>query len=456
MAEHQGPNRRAACSVVVGGQNVTDRLKPYLISVKVINQTEGGVSECHLELDDRNAELAIPPDGENIAVALGWSGEGPRIPGERAPSSPQERAMELDWGGPGMRVVFHGVVSKAESGFSRRGGGRRLWIDGTSADLKNKGKEIQQGSHGEGQRDDSQATQTSAGGGGGGAGGGGAGGGGGGAGGGAGGQIPLMTVMQDMAGRAGLTAKLSPAMMKITRDFWHFNESAHHFGQRMARELGGRFSVNGGVMSLVGSNEGVNADGVALGSIDAVWGVNLIGWRIHPFSARAQYGQAQAKFFDLHKANWQVIGQAIGGSTPFGASSAIANILNPVANQTNGQQGNQGTTADSEGNRGNGWVIINGDPRAQAGTRITIKGARPGVDGSYMMTEVEHNYQRGVGFTTRANLSHPILNAAHFPGWIQRGTPEKPKKDPVEGLFPPEPSSVEQPPVKEPPEEGAA
>ena len=49
------------------GQDVTARLRPYLISVRAI-QKSSGFWEAHLELDDRNAELAIPPDCSPITI----------------------------------------------------------------------------------------------------------------------------------------------------------------------------------------------------------------------------------------------------------------------------------------------------------------------------------------------------------------------------------------------------
>ena len=81
MPEHQGPRRRAMCKVEVHGmQDVTSVMHPYLISIQVIDTLENGHDECHIELDDRNAELELPPDNVKLAVSLGWAGEGPRLP----------------------------------------------------------------------------------------------------------------------------------------------------------------------------------------------------------------------------------------------------------------------------------------------------------------------------------------------------------------------------------------
>jgi phage protein D len=413
MAEHQGPMRHAACRIIVDGEDVTARVDPYLISVKVIDTLEGDFDTCALELDDRNAQLQIPQDGSRIIICLGWDSTGPR-PYSNKPfvNQPQSEVeglaeeagkTELPFGGPGLQIVFSGIVAQVESGFTRKGGGRRLWIEGTSNNNKGKGKEVQNKTLGKGKEDDGSGgdggTGDSATAGGSGGGGG-------------GGEIPLQQVMSEVFQKAGLNVKLSPQMMNIKRDFWHVNESAHNFGQRMADEMGGYFKVANGTAILFGKNEDMG-----MGFVDVVWGVNLIGWRIKPFSSRAQWAKSESKFFDLFKGAWEGVEKSIGGSAPFGGASAAMNFIQPVANKANGEQNNGGGSADSEARRGNGWVLLNGDPRVKAGARLNISGARPGVDGTYLVTEAEHNYQRGVGFTTRCNVGQPELKPAGYKSW---------------------------------------
>lgn len=414
MVEHQGPRRYAVCKILVHGmQDVTDRLNPYLISVQVIDSVEGGHSEAHIELDDRNCELMIPPDNVPLTVMMGWSGEGPRpidfgrkspaggqgpmgtmgvIESDRTPLgrafAEQQAAaqgtvinQEAAFGGPGLEVVFAGWVSEVESGFGRRGGGRRLWITGTGGNTKSLVKEAQSKTVGEGKEDDSAKSGE--------------------------GKHKLQELMGPVMEKAGLTLKMSPAMKKVARDHWAtLNESPQMLGQRMADELGGVFSINNGIATLVGRGEGVNADGVAMLGIEAVWGVNLIGWRIKPFTGRTQWGASQSRFFDLHAGEWDKIKAKIGGSNPFGGAQAIAHTLGAVTGQNEGKQSNEGSGQASTAKRGTGWVLLNGEPRAHAHCNVTIIDARPGVDGTYYVSEAEHNYTRGVGYTTRCNVQY--------------------------------------------------
>ena len=380
-------------------QDVTERLNPYLISVQVVDSIEGGHSEAHIELDDRYCELIIPPDDVPLTVMMGWSGEGPRVidfgRGANAMEmTAEEKQQEMKWDGPGLEVVFAGWVSEVESGFGRKGGGRRMWISGTGGNTKGEAKTLQNVTVGEGKQDDSVTTEDGT-----------AVGPKGGGGGGGGGKHPLNEIATKVFSNAGLQFKMSPGMQSIKRDFWQAaNESAQNFGERIARETGGVFSINNGIATLVGKGEGVNADGVKMFGIEAVWGVNLIGWRIKPFSGRAQYGKAQSKFFDIMKANWDHVAGEVPGGNPFGGASAVAHNIGAVIGKIEGGQTNEGASKDSQAKRGTGWVLLNGEPRAHANCRISINGARPGVDGSYTVSEAEHNYTRGVGYTTRCNV----------------------------------------------------
>jgi hypothetical protein len=263
---------------------------------------------------------------------------------------------------------------------------------------------------GEGKADDSASSGGGAGGGAGGAGGG--------AGGGGSGGVPFSQVIQEAFKDTGITVKIPAEMGNIKRDFWSMKQSPADFAQAMAKELGGSFKISNGVAVFIKKGSGLNADGMPLVDVEAVWGVNLIGWRIKPYAGRAQWGGAISNHFDIFGGVWEKAEKMIGGSTPFG--SATAQLFNPMpmANQAVGEQMNTGSDRDSQSRRGTGWILLNGEPTARAGAHIFILNARPGVDGKYMMKEVEHNYTRGVGFTTRANVEYPEPFRGGF-GWTR-------------------------------------
>ena len=444
-AEHQGPRRHAAVEIRVDGRVITSKLFPYLISVQVIDSLEGGHSECHIELDDRNAELQIPPDDVQLIVAMGWAGEGPRLAdtgrssdaGGQGEQKDDSTVKELPWGGPGIKQIFNGFVSSCESGFGRRGGGRRLWIEATSGNVKGLAKETVTDTLGEGKPDPYVGAGT----------------------GGTpdtntgtvgdkpGEQVPLEEFMKKIFKGTDIEVKLSPEMKKITRDVWSIqNQSPQAWAQSLAQELGGVFKLENGIASLVGRYEGVNVDGDEMPTIEATWGINLIGWRIKPYVGRSQWGAAAARTFNHRTGEWERVLSGIAASGPFGGTDAIANMIHAVADEGQAKQQNTGTETYSKSRRGTGWVLINGEPEAHSGGFVKVLDARPGVDGKYLITESEHNYQRGVGYTTRLNVQYPEPLTDGY-GWFQDPGKYDPKK-PKEPVQAPKGEPLEPPPAE--------
>lgn len=408
-AHSQAYHRRAYCQIIVDGQDVTDKFDPYLISVQVIDNIDED-DQCNLELDDRNAELSIPEDGAQVQARLGWAGEGPTIPLfrhyqvdengyltaetlDQLPNPADIPAGAMPFEASGMLTVFNGYVHNVESGFARKGGGRRLWIEARGSKPKADDKSLDMKTWGFGAvSNESQ---------------------------GAGAGIPLSQVLGDAASKAGMGLKIAPEIGNISRDFWSQNGSVRQFAEQIAREVGGQVKISGNNLIVTGANDFVNVDGQQVPLIIVEWDTNLIAWRIKPYVARPQFGQARSKFFDLHKGAWESVTKGIGGSTPFGMSSATLHSFGAAPNKQIGEQLNGGSGSDSEINRGTGWVLFNGEPSALAGHQLQIIGARPGVDGNYKIKQAEHNYIRTGGYTTRCDLMKPSFTAG-YENWIKQ------------------------------------
>lgn len=408
IAPLQHLRRKALCQVLVdyqggGYQDVTDIMKPYLISVQVTD-TAHGIDKCMLELDDRNAELAVPPDEALIKIFLGWSNTGPRIP--PIPLEPDKIpgvADELPFGGGGLILTFTGIVMSIESGFARRGGGRRMWIEAHGGDTKNDGKSpgmaFFTGMTGLISTEFTEGVQS------------------------IGGSsnefgIAFGDVFKTVAASAGFAASIGSNIGSMMRPNWFrgSSESFFNWATRMAAEMGGQVKFHSGNQVAVGGAlDRLNVDGSPMVTIDAVWGINLMRWRIKPFQSRPQYGSATSRWFNIGQGAWQSGTEAIGGQAPFGNSKAIYQTPNPAPNAQVGELWNTGTHTASRMERGTGWVIINGEPEAKASNYLRIEGARPGVDGLYQIREAEHNWTRSGGYTTRCDLGNPSFTQADSP-----------------------------------------
>jgi phage protein D len=380
----QATRRKAICQILIDGVDVTSRLDPHLISVTVTDKEGEGTDHCAIELDDRDSRLAIPADDVMVQIWLGWHTEG-------------------------LYEVFTGKVQSVESGFGRKHGGCRLWVDAYGTAMSGKGKSPMQMSWGEG-APPGQAMSK---------------------------MIDLKTVLEQAAKHAGYAMHIAPELANIERDYWAMGtESFHHFGARLARELGGVFKISGGNASMTSGLSFTNAAGATLEAVVAEWGKNLIAWRIKPYAARPQEKAAMAQYYDLQKAIFGKITKAIGGGAPFGNAEAITQLPALAPNSQVGDQTNEGQSTDSQRRRGTGWVQLNGEPQARAGKPLTIIGARPGVDGTYRIEEAEHVYSRSFGYLTRCTLNYPNFNPGYTPDWRHPGQPAPAETAPAEPAAP--------------------
>lgn len=395
MAINQSLYRRAYCKIFIddgdGMRDVTDAFRPHLISVQVISKL-AGPDVCNLELDDRDALLGIPQDETPCNVYLGWADTGPVVlptpptpPGSEFGFDPIKNQLPFQSGG--IYPVFEGQVFSVESGFARRGGGRRLWIEAHSSGMKGDGKSVQKLAMGDGVT-----------------------------------PVPFSDVMKKFGELTGHTVAMSGSIGDIKRPFWFASESFYNWGQRMGNELGAHFKVvSGNHAVMVEAGTGLNVNGDPMPNVSAEWGINLLSWRIKPYVARPQYASAKTTFFDALNGKWLSALKKIGGSVPFGNAAAIAQLPNPAGNSQAADQSNAGTAIGSIRERGTGWVMLNGEPACKAGGRITIIGARPGVDGLYFVKEAEHNWSRKGGFTTRCDVEQPDFRSG-YGGWKIRNS----------------------------------
>lgn len=355
----QAPRRlRAHADVYFNGKNITDQLDPYLISIRISDRQEGA-STCSLQVDDRYAKFPNPPDGSQVYVNLGW-------PGEQS------------------YRAFRGVLTDVRSMGSRRGG-RQMHMEFMGSDMSAGLKESVTGTWGGGK--DAPTPK----------------------------DIDFKTVAEEVAKKAGITLKIDPSISGNKRKFWEIaNEPPMQWLQRMAREQGGALKIEGSEASIVSlaQDNYTNVTGEGLPAIDALVGRNVLAWDIRPTVARAQWAATARGFFDRDKAKWLSVVEKVAGGFGFGKATARHMAQFPVNDAEMAKTAALSDTGISVRERGTGWVLIDGDPRAQANAPVDVQGARPGVDGRYRATEVELTYYRGGGFLTRCDVNNPVILSA--------------------------------------------
>lgn len=336
---------RAYCKVIVNGINVP--LDTYLMSVLV---KDGPVWEATIELDDRDGRLDIPPFNSSLVIYLGWTSES-------------------------SYRVFNGNISDIEHGFGRKLGGRRMTIHGLGYQQGSAVKTPFQDHAGEGAPPGKMQ----------------------------GDPIMFTEAAQQFAGNAGLTVSVGPSFASTMSDYWSMNnESAMQWFARQADD-------HGAMSRIEGNNIVFNAmQDFNKPNIRAVWGDNLISWRIRPFAARSIWSGAEQQFYDHMLGQWTKTNSQFSLASPFGGwASAIFKTPNPAPNAQVAQQTIAGAQEKTNMYSGEGRIMINGEPQCSWGGTITIVGARPGVDGTYYIMCADHSWSRQGYVTTCEVVPNP-------------------------------------------------
>jgi uncharacterized protein len=99
--------------VMVNGQDMTSRMRPYLIEISVIDKAGTSSDSCSLTFDDTDGKISLPPVGSDVTVSINGI------------------------------LKFKGVSESPKSKGSRSGG-RTITMSAKGFDTRGKGKQVQQ------------------------------------------------------------------------------------------------------------------------------------------------------------------------------------------------------------------------------------------------------------------------------------------------------------------------
>lgn len=277
-----------------------------------------------------------------------------RMPAKRAPIS-----VSLEGA-----TVFRGFVEKVQSTGSR-GSGRLLKVKAKGFDTGGKAKEA-------------QAFHVD--------------------------DTDLSGYLNRLAEGAGISIKVDPELGAIAQDYWAADgESLLAVGERLARKFGGTFKIRGDQAVFAKRGSGLSPSGQALPAIEAAFGNNLISWDITPKDPRRVFSEGQARWFDRASADFKTL--------DLGFANAAVDVLHRVRSmaadggEAEAVLGARKGDSDREG--GSGSVTLDLAVGAVVEGQCRITGARPGVDGSYLIETVKHSASRSGGATTSLDLKQP-------------------------------------------------
>lgn len=325
--------------VSIDGMDVSTNFMSHLISVQ-INQTDGGKSDsCDIVLDDSYGQLMLPREDADIIIMLSWSIGGGA-------------------------VMFEGKTDTPES-VGSRGGGMTMNITGRAADMKGDPKQKKQA-----HKD----------------------------------KKKFKEVAQDWGKKAGLQVKVADKLADKEREYWSMqNENFMQWGSRVAKEMGATFKIMGKKAVFIPRNSGSSASGTQLPQIMAVYGSNLIQWRITPADNRPRFNRSIVRWYDKKEAKWKKETVQVQDETA--RVPLIETRKSP--NKDHAKDRAQSNADEAERGKGGGTITLDGEPNAQPQAICMVSGIRPGIDGMYRITQVRHNFSRDDGWTTMVDLEQP-------------------------------------------------
>jgi phage protein D len=330
---------KALFDITVGDLNITERIRPVLLSLRIEDKAGHASDRTRLELSDTDGQLLLPSVGAVMKIGLGWEHTG-------------------------LEQVFEGAVDEVRSR-GNRGSGRTLVVSARGTDMLGTPKTPQA------RHFDSQS---------------------------------LHTILAEAGGPAGIREiVLSEDLESVVLPYAEMrDESFIAFGERLAREVGGTFKIVGQRATMYTRSPEETASGEPIPSIAAIWGDNLIDWDIAPVLGRPRYKSSRVRYFDADSGTWKDV------SVQTGIEGTDAEYVDnhAAADEEEAQRRAESASAEVARDAGEGWVQIVGNTSAQAEGICIVAGTRPGIDGSYRIDAVEHEYSRS-GFTTRLDMKEP-------------------------------------------------
>lgn len=118
---------KAAWRVMLGADDLTQKLAPVLVSLRLSERDGEEADQLEIVLDDAQGRVAIPPEGARLRVWLGWERGTDVVPGLIDKGS--FVVDEASWSGPPDRITLTARSADLAETFRKRQ--NRVWKDTT-------------------------------------------------------------------------------------------------------------------------------------------------------------------------------------------------------------------------------------------------------------------------------------------------------------------------------------
>lgn len=207
----------------------------------------------------------------------------------------------------------------------------------------------------------------------------------------------LGEIVDDVAGKMGLKAKVDPALRAIKIPYRaRLDQEATDFLSDLADDFGGAFKIAGEHVVMTQRGSGKSASGAELPTITAVYAPSYgFGFDFEP---RGDDAEAVGAWWDEETGSWRT-------ETDEGKGKGRQARPHPWPSKKEAKVGAKAKRAERQRQSATGHVELVGDPNAVAGCPVVCKGYGPDADGTAWVSEsIDHDIKPGAGWLMTVNL----------------------------------------------------
>ncbi len=208
----------------------------------------------------------------------------------------------------------------------------------------------------------------------------------------------LREIVEEVAGDAGLTARVSEAIGQH-RYKWiaQQDETPGHFLERLARRHNALLTVKDGKLVFAERGSGLSLSGASMGEVVVTPDVVIEGTLEYEFNDRQAYGKVTAYYQDRDKAKRIEMEVEAGG-----ASDSVYRLPEPYADAAEADKAAQAKAKQLKRGEGSFSVEMPGDTGIVAGAPLICREIRPGLDGvPWLIDGVTHSFSKAQGFRSK-------------------------------------------------------
>ncbi|RYC10185.1 phage late control D family protein [Ciceribacter ferrooxidans] len=216
---------------------------------------------------------------------------------------------------------------------------------------------------------------------------------------------PLSAILEEAGKEAGVTMSVHGDFASVVPDWEAMDaESFISFGERLAREHGAIFRIEGSRGVFVPYGSSVSGAGLSTITVTRERLISASGFS--PVTDRPRIKQKVETYYDLDEAKRLAERYASGDSVEADDQTGFS-----AADKETAKRRAKAGSKKANRDKGSGSVTIDGDATGQPGGKAILSGLRAGVDGTYTITSVTDELSRSSGYTTALSLGEPSGSA---------------------------------------------